>query len=323
MANDIVKRCIVYGLRSSSSPEIRYIGQTKRLLRHRLMSHVSSARRGGRTYRDNWIRSILLSGDAIEIVILVEHAEWSKTEVELIAKYRSDGARLVNTTSGGDGVRDLPAEVKSRISAKARGRKLSAEHRALMSARRRGVPLSPEHREKMVAGIQKAYAERGEEISRRLSAARMGHAVSQVTRDRIGAANIGRQRSVVERERISLAGRIRFSDPTQRELTSRATRAAMSRPEVKQRLLDSMARRWGDITQRAAQAERAKQTFGTPEGRAAQAGRRAKVTDSQVIEARALRKQGASLKELCDRYGIAMGPMSMLCNGKTFKHLPL
>jgi hypothetical protein len=323
MASDILLRCVVYGLRSSLSQEVRYIGQTKLPLRKRLMNHISSAKRGGRTYRDNWIRSVLSSGGSIEITTLVEHAEWSTTEVELIAKYRSEGARLVNTTSGGDGVRDLPVEIRRRISEKMKGRKLSVEHRRLMSVRRKGVPLPAKHRQNMVAAIRRAHAERGEEIGRKISLANKGHLVSQLTRDKIAATKVGKPRDSATREKVALAMKVRFSDPNQREQVSRVTKEAMRRPEVKQRLLASMAERWSDPAQRTAQAERLRKLYASPEARAAQAEKRAKLTNDQVIEARQLRKDGASLKSLCERFGIAMGPMSMLCNGKTFKHLPL
>lgn len=116
---------------------------------------------------------------------------------------------------------------------------------------------------------------------------------------------------------------LRFSNPAEREKTSASTKDGMARQRVVEALSTAGKARWSNPEERARQSARTKAVYSDPAMRAAQSARRAKMTDAQVIEARAMRKSGASLAELCKRFGLAIGPMSMLCNGKTFKHLPM
>lgn len=125
------------------------------------------------------------------------------------------------------------------------------------------------------------------------------------------------------REKISIAAVDRFKDPAQRKKTSDATKLAMSKDAVKEKMAIAAVERWKDPNNRKKQSDRLIRQFSDPAQRAAQAERRAKLTTDQVIEARRLRRAGAKLEELCKMFGIAMGPMSMLCNGKTFKHVPV
>jgi transposase len=85
----------------------------------------------------------------VEIVTTVESAY--EVEVETIAKYVAEGARLTNLTSGGEGVRGAvrTAEHNRKIGAAQKGKVISAETRAKLSASRKGIRPSPEVRAKL------------------------------------------------------------------------------------------------------------------------------------------------------------------------------
>lgn len=125
------------------------------------------------------------------------------------------------------------------------------------------------------------------------------------------------------RRKMSASSRARFADPAERLKTSVATKLAMSRPEVAGGLSAACVSRWASAEERKKQSVRTSAVYADPAARAAQAERRAKMSNAQVIEARRLRKEGVLISDLCAMFGIAAGPMSMLCNGKTFKHLPM
>lgn len=46
------------------------------------------------------------------------------------------------------------------------------------------------------------------------------------------------------------------------------------------------------------------------------------LTDAQVIEMRALRNEGAQLKDIAARFGVSESNVGMICKRRTWKHLP-
>lgn len=103
---DCNKTTFVYGLIDPTTQELRYVGKTVKPIGYRLSDHISKARRGGATYRCNWVRGLLCDGLRPE-VFLIETVDagddWRESESFWIAYYRSIGARLTNLTQGGDG----------------------------------------------------------------------------------------------------------------------------------------------------------------------------------------------------------------------------
>lgn len=127
--------CTVYGLSSSDKPEeIRYVGQTKANLEFRLRDHLYRAKVGDKNHRCCWIRSVIAKGLTIIISPLVDNAVWSETEIAVIAQLRASGVSLVNSTDGGDGVRNQSPESRAKIAEAGRGRKPTDRHRAVAGA---------------------------------------------------------------------------------------------------------------------------------------------------------------------------------------------
>jgi hypothetical protein len=146
--------CHIYALCDPESGEVRYIGKTKRSLLARLRQHVKDSRNERhRSHLTFWIRSLLRAGQlpTVRLVSTVGEGSWQAAEIACIERYKEFGARLVNTTRGGEG---RSAPLPERAKAKLRGRRHTPEARARMSAAakaRRGHPHTPESRAKIAA----------------------------------------------------------------------------------------------------------------------------------------------------------------------------
>jgi hypothetical protein len=101
---------------------------------------MSDARRGGKTYRDNWIRQLLDGGHAPSMQILEETDEENASEREKwwIAEMRRRGEPLTNLTDGGDHAFRVSEEARAKIRQAKLGQKVSEQARAKISAAARG-----------------------------------------------------------------------------------------------------------------------------------------------------------------------------------------
>lgn len=129
---------------------IRYVGKTVKTLSQRYSGHLCKARKGDRTYRSNWIRS-LAAAPCIKTLFTVCAEQSAEAERFIISLMRSAGMELVNTTDGGDGTlgKRHSEETKARISASLRGQIVPREAIERMVRANLGRPLSAEHRKKI------------------------------------------------------------------------------------------------------------------------------------------------------------------------------
>lgn len=155
---------IVYGLLDPRDHALRYVGVTTGPPKRRLDQHLTAGRRGERLPVAKWVGKLLTLEMRPSMVILSRFSgkeDPYDAEVELIARYRAAGMRLLNVTPGGrgGGVGPKSSEHRARISASNKGRKhpeRSAEWRAAHAAKLRGRPRSAETKEK----IREAHARR-------------------------------------------------------------------------------------------------------------------------------------------------------------------
>jgi hypothetical protein len=181
-------RTTIYALREKGF--VRYVGKTVQSLDNRLSQHLMDARKGVRTHKCYWLRSMLNRGLAPTITTLeITSDDGSKDEIAWIKYFRDHGIELVNGTDGGDGNSNP-----------------SAETRALWSAQRKGVPKTPEHNAKN-------------------SAAQKGKIISAEQRAKISASHKGLHPSLEARHNMSIAGRNR--PPRSPETCARLSRALM------------------------------------------------------------------------------------------------
>lgn len=156
----------IYGLREPDTGLIRYIGKTIRP-EARLRDHINDR---SVCHRTNWIKSLKARGIEPEMVIIEEIRgawPWQEEERFWIEFARRNDWPLVNSTSGGDGVCDLPAESRQRMAATWKGRKHTPEAIAKMRAALTGKRHSQQTRERM----SKAHAGRVVTWGDKLSAA--------------------------------------------------------------------------------------------------------------------------------------------------------
>ena len=123
----------IYGLIDPRNNELRYIGKTVNL-KDRLYKHLNAAKTlTTDNHKNAWIRG-LLNRDLKPIMkILAECTgdNWQDVERNWIAKYKKNNAKLLNITTGGEGVTGyiFTKEHREKISKANKGRKLNERHR--------------------------------------------------------------------------------------------------------------------------------------------------------------------------------------------------
>lgn len=106
----------IYGLREPNSKMFRYIGFTKSNLQKRLSSHLCDKTICHRTYWFNYLKR----KNVRPVIELIEDkicaSEIQNKEINYIKLFRSFGAKLVNGTNGGDGMRNPTEETRLKMS---------------------------------------------------------------------------------------------------------------------------------------------------------------------------------------------------------------
>lgn len=144
MRNNLNKQIIVniYELRDPTDIEcnIRYIGITSQSLRFRLHKHINEAKkRKNKTYKNNWIYSLLRNGIKPTIHLIEQVFDWNyacEVEKYYIKEFKEQGYKLTNGTIGGDGVAGITfimtEETKEKIRKTLTGYKRTNENRTLL-----------------------------------------------------------------------------------------------------------------------------------------------------------------------------------------------
>lgn len=157
-------RVTIYTLSDPVSGDVRYVGKTIKTLKARLQIHVAHAKRGNKTHRCNWIRSLIAQGLAPiidEIEVVDDTARWADRETHWISKFSSEGARLTNATAGGEGSHGYiqTAEQRAKRSASLKGRAISEEWRAKLSAAAKGRKISESSRAILAQYVGRPWSE--------------------------------------------------------------------------------------------------------------------------------------------------------------------
>lgn len=166
----------IYALCSSRDCEIRYIGQTTQTVKHRLAQHKSYARKLKSTAVHKWLVREMDQGFDVQIMVICHDAIWNTTEIELIAKYKEMGCRLLNLTEGGEGTVGYSPEYRARPDVAERnrntkpwlGRKHTEESKQKVREAKLGKP-APWNIEKNKARIGLPGHKHTEEFKRKLS----------------------------------------------------------------------------------------------------------------------------------------------------------
>lgn len=99
-----MNKVFIYALIDPRENQIRYIGKANNPL-ERLKDHLSKRSLKIKTYKNNWIKSLLELNlkPNIEIIDEILESEWQFWEQHYISLYKSWGFNLTNGTLGGDG----------------------------------------------------------------------------------------------------------------------------------------------------------------------------------------------------------------------------
>lgn len=184
-----MKSWVVYALLDPRTSEIRYVGVTHRTVR--LTEHLSKARRGERTYRSTWVRSLLGLGLEPTVSILESGAgpAWPEREAFWIAECRKAGCNLTNATDGGEGILGWKpnAEQRSKMAKAAvlnhTGKKRSLESRKRMSEARKRVAAREAE-----LGVRRTYV-RSLETLEKMAASQRGKKASEATRKKLSLSH--------------------------------------------------------------------------------------------------------------------------------------
>lgn len=159
----------IYGLYDPRDGACRYVGKTNGPLAQRLRVHISDARRRKHSVRRfSWVLSLDALGLAPEIRLLETVSEaWQAAEKRWIAKFRADGADLVNTTDGGDGCDGMRHSEETKAKIRLSAKLISPEVHARRGAAVRLAYQNPETRERLSAALRKSHSR--PEVRARLS----------------------------------------------------------------------------------------------------------------------------------------------------------
>lgn len=171
-----MKPTTIYAIVDSTTSEVRYIGKTvSPYYRYNTHLHDKSD-----SYRGRWLRSISYNVEFVELEKVFEN--WVEAERFWISYFRFLGARLTNTTSGGEGACDPSPEVIAKLSKARRG-----------NSHAKGYRHTPEALEKIrqsSIGRKPALGMRhSEEAKSKISSAQKGKKLSEATLDKMREAH--------------------------------------------------------------------------------------------------------------------------------------
>lgn len=106
---------VVYGLVDHFG-KVRYIGFTSQPLERRLRDHINGSKYR-RTYKDNWIQSLLAIGVEPTIKVIEEvESDWQGRERFWIDEFSQIENALTNLTQGGEGLLNPSPDVRQKLS---------------------------------------------------------------------------------------------------------------------------------------------------------------------------------------------------------------
>jgi hypothetical protein len=189
----------VYGLLDPASRALRYVGQTVRTPRARLLGHLWTARHESRRSPVTaWVGSILRRGLEPELVVLEEcadRASLNDAEVFWIAYCRFVGCDLKNLCIGGEtrrGTFRQSEEFKQKLRERNSLHPLSAESlRRRTETRRKNGWSTLEGEARRIASVKAARTgvPRTLEVRQKISQSHMGIRPSEETREKMRAAS--------------------------------------------------------------------------------------------------------------------------------------
>ncbi len=190
----------IYVLKDPRTNEVRYIGFTDNPKR-RLAAHLTTCN-SERNHKANWVRSLVNLALRPTLEIIEETNSPVEREMFWIKHYRALGARLTNSTDGGEGVLNPSLENRAKKRAAALGRKHTPETLAKMRAANLGKVFTEEHLSKLRG--RRATPETKAKM-RAAHVGRVGYLHTQATKDKMRALKLGRPLTAEHKANLSKA----------------------------------------------------------------------------------------------------------------------
>lgn len=236
----------IYALIDPRSEEIRYVGQTSKEPKDRLLWHTYRSNRN--CHKDRWVRQLRRANLAPRMIIVqrVPKSCWKEAERYWIKFFRERGCPLTNSTDGGDGLAGYRASAETRAKMRAawtrRARPLkrrphteetreklrqatlkqfeNPEARAAVGEVHKGKQISAEHRAIVSAATTKRWTEwrasgakTSEETRAKISAAKTGKPLSEEHKAKLSANTKGRPKSEEHKAKIAASLRAKRQVP--------------------------------------------------------------------------------------------------------------
>lgn len=160
-------KAYIYGLVDPRNQQLRYVGVTKaperRRRAHRCLQHTADR-------RASWLKALRKQGLKAEWFVIeeVDESEWQEAERFWISYFRYIGAELFNHVDGGRGTLNPTAEVRAKISAKAKGRAMLEKTRLKISESLKGRIFSEAECKKHSENTKRIWEQRDEQERRRI-----------------------------------------------------------------------------------------------------------------------------------------------------------
>lgn len=167
-----IRKIYIYTLSHPVTSEVKYVGKSVNPS-NRYTQHIIDAKNNkSKSYKSNWIRSLLSNNLQPEIHIIdeLEDNNWKWLEEYWIAQMRTWGFKLTNMTDGGDGNNNQIATLESRIkrSIILKGRKRPEEIRLKISRSNTGKVVSEATKMKLRKNnLGKVASEKSKELKRK------------------------------------------------------------------------------------------------------------------------------------------------------------
>jgi hypothetical protein len=215
----------LYVLFRKSDPEnIRYVGITVHDdVKKRFEAHLYKTKTGVNRPVNDWLGKHYPDVDVKKVGSAASWEEICSKEIELIARLKKEGHRLLNQTLGGDGTA---------------GYKDSEATRAKKSLAHAGRKVSQETRDKI--SKSNTGKRRTEEAKKKMSEKKKGRTLSLEHVEKISAANKGKKRTVEQCKNISnsLKGKKHSKTHQQNITAAQKRRRLREQLEKEQRLND-------------------------------------------------------------------------------------
>lgn len=214
----------IYALIDPRDNQVRYIGKSDAVCR-RFKEHQSDIKSASNNKKIAWLKKLSKLGLQPRVVIIetISKLVWAETEIEWIRYFRSIGARLTNSTDGGEGIEGykLTEAQKEKVSKMFKGKRFTEEHKRKIGESNTGKKRTDAMKEKLSTLYKgKAGRPHTEETKKKMSESNKMRSDPNL-RQLIASFHIGAKRTEESRKKMSEARKGKKFGPRSEETKRR------------------------------------------------------------------------------------------------------